>query len=122
MQKMISRLVGRDAQLARLEDVAERLRLRGPVVGQMQIREIVGEPGMGKTRLLTELSTLIHAQRQLILGGQATECTAERSHRSGCVAHGAHGAPDFEKRCRRESAEPSRRNEQRGRRERTAER
>jgi energy-coupling factor transporter ATP-binding protein EcfA2 len=70
---MISRLVGRNAELARLEDVAERLRLRDAVASQMQILEVIGEPGMGKTRLLTELSTLIHAQRQLILDGQATE-------------------------------------------------
>ncbi|MGH3798596.1 MAG: helix-turn-helix transcriptional regulator [Pseudonocardiaceae bacterium] len=70
---MISRLVGRDAELARLEQAVEWLSVGGRAVGRMRILEIVGEPGMGKTRLLTELSTRVRAQRQLVLGGQATE-------------------------------------------------
>jgi predicted ATPase len=73
LQGMIGRLVGRDAELARLEQVVERLSVRGPGADLMQTLEIVGEPGMGKTRLLTELSTRVRAQRQLVLGGQATE-------------------------------------------------
>ncbi|MFN2495987.1 MAG: AAA family ATPase, partial [Pseudonocardiaceae bacterium] len=70
---MISRLVGRDVELARLEQVVERLIVRGIAADLMRILEIVGEPGMGKTRLLTELSTRARAQHQLVLGGQATE-------------------------------------------------
>lgn len=73
MPEMIGRLVGRDAELARLEQVVGRLSVRSPAADLMRILEIVGEPGMGKTRLLTELSTQVCAQRQLVLGGQATE-------------------------------------------------
>lgn len=82
MQGMISRLVGRDTELARLQQIVEGLSVRNPAspaspaspaAGRMRILEIVGEPGMGKTRLLTELSTRVRAQRQLVLSGQATE-------------------------------------------------
>ncbi|MGH3822954.1 MAG: helix-turn-helix transcriptional regulator [Pseudonocardiaceae bacterium] len=70
---MVHRLVGRGAELARLEHVVGRLSTRDPAADLMRILEIVGEPGMGKTRLLTELSTRLYAERQLVLGGQATE-------------------------------------------------
>ncbi|MGQ0773675.1 MAG: helix-turn-helix transcriptional regulator [Pseudonocardiales bacterium] len=70
---MSGRLVGRDVELARLEDVVERLGVGGPAAGPMRILEVVGEPGMGKTCLLTELSTRARAQRRLVLGGQPTE-------------------------------------------------
>jgi ATP/maltotriose-dependent transcriptional regulator MalT len=70
---MIGRLVGRDAELARLEHLVGRLSAGDSAADLMRILEIVGEPGMGKTRLLTELSTRLYGQRPLVLGGQATE-------------------------------------------------
>jgi hypothetical protein len=70
---MASRLVGRDAELARLEHVVGRLSGQDPAADLMRILEIVGEPGMGKTRLLTELSTRLYTERQLVLRGQAAE-------------------------------------------------
>jgi predicted ATPase len=73
LQGMTSQLVGRVAELARLEHVVKRLGVRGSDAAPMRILEIVGEPGMGKTRLLTELSTRVRAQQWLVLNGQATE-------------------------------------------------
>ncbi|MGH3928910.1 MAG: ATP-binding protein [Pseudonocardiaceae bacterium] len=70
---MIGRLVGRDAELAKLEHLVDRLNVRTPATDLMGILEVVGEPGLGKTRLLAELSTRCRAHRQLVLGGQATE-------------------------------------------------
>ncbi|HEU0089950.1 MAG TPA: AAA family ATPase [Pseudonocardiaceae bacterium] len=66
-------LVGRDAELARLEHGLQQLSLQGPGGALMRVLEVVGEPGMGKTRLLAELSTRVRGQRPVVLGGQATE-------------------------------------------------
>src|SRR5437868_697565 len=71
-ETMVGRLVGREAELARLEHVVGLLSARS-AADVMRIVEIVGEPGMGKTRLLTELSKRLDVEKQLVLGGQAAE-------------------------------------------------
>jgi ATP/maltotriose-dependent transcriptional regulator MalT len=71
-ETMVGRLVGREAELARLEHVVGLLSARS-TADVMRIVEIVGEPGMGKTRLLTELSKRLDVEKQLVLGGQAAE-------------------------------------------------
>ncbi|MGH3914227.1 MAG: ATP-binding protein, partial [Pseudonocardiaceae bacterium] len=70
---MIGRLVGRQAELARLEHLVDQLDVQGQAADLMRILEVTGEPGMGKTRLLAELSTRARAHGQLVLGGQAAE-------------------------------------------------
>jgi DNA-binding CsgD family transcriptional regulator/tetratricopeptide (TPR) repeat protein len=71
-ETMVGRLVGREAELARLEHMIGLLSARS-AADVMRIIEIVGEPGMGKTRLLAELSKRLYVEKQLTLCGQAAE-------------------------------------------------
>jgi DNA-binding NarL/FixJ family response regulator/tetratricopeptide (TPR) repeat protein len=61
-------LVGRAAELASLDHVLAELDQ-----GLSAAVEIVGEPGIGKTRMLAELSVRADARRQLVLSGSASE-------------------------------------------------
>jgi DNA-binding CsgD family transcriptional regulator/tetratricopeptide (TPR) repeat protein len=65
-------LVGRAAELASLEHVLAEL-ARGPSAAV----EIVGEPGIGKTRMLVELSARADARRQRVLSGSASELESD---------------------------------------------
>src|SRR4051794_7967578 len=61
-------LAGRAAELGRLESALERLGVRtGAAVA------VSGEPGIGKSRLLAEVSTIASARGHLALDGRATE-------------------------------------------------
>jgi DNA-binding CsgD family transcriptional regulator len=62
------RLVGRRAELARLDAALAGLRAQGAGVV-----EIIGEPGIGKTRLLAEFSARAKRAGSLVLAGRATE-------------------------------------------------
>jgi DNA-binding CsgD family transcriptional regulator/tetratricopeptide (TPR) repeat protein len=66
------RLVGRAAELASLDHVLAELDR-----GLSAAVEIVGEPGIGKTRMLAELSARADARRQLVLSGSASELERE---------------------------------------------
>lgn len=73
ISRSTGRLVGRDAELAALDRALDRLRPHsGPSRG-FRLLEIVGEPGIGKSRLLAELRTRAAGRGHLALGGQATE-------------------------------------------------
>jgi predicted ATPase len=61
-------LIGRDAELARLQDA-----LDGLGSGPAPVFEVVGEPGIGKTRLIAELTARAHDRRHLVVSGQAAE-------------------------------------------------
>jgi len=61
-------LVGRDEEVASLERTLGSLESAGS-----QVLEIVGEPGIGKTRLLFELCRRAEEQRLLVLEGRASE-------------------------------------------------
>ncbi len=61
-------LVGRARELAELDQALERLAAREPWFVQ-----IVGEPGIGKTRLLAELCRRGDARGYLVLNGRAAE-------------------------------------------------
>jgi predicted ATPase len=64
---MAEPLVGRGAELAALDEALGEAR-RGFVA-----LELLGEPGMGKTRLLDELEQRADAQGRLVLAGSASE-------------------------------------------------
>ncbi len=61
-------LVGRAEELALLDDALATL-----VRGEWKAVELVGEPGIGKTRLLGELATRASDREQLVLSGAASE-------------------------------------------------
>jgi DNA-binding NarL/FixJ family response regulator len=61
-------LVGRADELGTLDDVLGELERGAP-----QAVEVVGEPGIGKTRLLRELARLAEARGYLVLAGSASE-------------------------------------------------
>jgi ATP/maltotriose-dependent transcriptional regulator MalT len=61
-------LVGRDGEMAMLDRALDELDL-----GSSAAVEVVGEPGIGKTRLLAELATRADARGQLVLAGSASE-------------------------------------------------
>lgn len=61
-------LVGRDEELASLERALGSLESAGSLVV-----EIVGEPGIGKTRLLSELCRRAEERRLLVLERRASE-------------------------------------------------
>ena len=65
-------LVGRTAELERLDRALAELRR-----GRAAALEIAGEPGMGKTRLLSELGARADARGHLVLAGSASELEAE---------------------------------------------
>jgi predicted ATPase len=62
------RLVGRADELGQIEDALDRLDL-----GRPTSLVLVGEPGIGKTRLLGEVARLADARGQLVLSGSASE-------------------------------------------------
>jgi DNA-binding NarL/FixJ family response regulator/tetratricopeptide (TPR) repeat protein len=62
------RLVGRSAELRTLDGL-----LDGAAAGRSGAVELVGEPGIGKTRLLTELGERADARGMLVLSGSASE-------------------------------------------------
>jgi ATP/maltotriose-dependent transcriptional regulator MalT len=63
-----SPLVGRAAELALLDDTLAEL-----AHGEWKAVELVGEPGIGKTRLLAELAHRAVDRDQLVLSGSASE-------------------------------------------------
>ena len=65
-------LVGRASELESLEQALQELN-RGPPVGI----EVVGEPGIGKTRLLSELAARAERRGHLVLWGSASELERE---------------------------------------------
>jgi DNA-binding CsgD family transcriptional regulator/tetratricopeptide (TPR) repeat protein len=65
-------LVGRAHELAALEQVLDELN-RGPPAAI----ELVGEPGIGKTRLLSELAARAELRGHLVLSGSASELERE---------------------------------------------
>src|SRR5512133_3228347 len=65
-------LVGRAQELAALEQRLDELNTEAP--GAI---ELVGEPGIGKTRLLTELAARAELRGHLVLSGSASELERE---------------------------------------------
>src|ERR1700759_3123419 len=61
-------LVGRTHELTEIEGALDRL-----AAGQPWLVQIVGEPGIGKSRLLTELCRRGEARGYLVLDGRAAE-------------------------------------------------
>ena len=61
-------LVGRTEELGSLDRLLARL-----AVGEPAAVEVAGEPGIGKTRLLSELAQRAEAQGHTVLGGSASE-------------------------------------------------
>ena len=61
-------LVGRAEELALLDGALAEL-----TRGEWKAVELVGEPGIGKTRLLSELATRAGRRDQLVLSGSASE-------------------------------------------------
>src|SRR5262249_60970519 len=61
-------LVGRAGELAELDRGLDRL-----VAGKPWFVQIVGEPGIGKSRLLQELTRRASARGYLVLAGRAAE-------------------------------------------------
>ena len=65
-------LVGRAAELSSFDRFIEELEEGRPVA-----IELVGEPGIGKTRLLSELAARADARGHLVLSGSASELEQE---------------------------------------------
>ena len=63
-----ARIVGRRVELATVDRAMARLE-----DGSAAMLYLVGEPGIGKTRLLAELQARAHGRRHLVLGGRAAE-------------------------------------------------
>jgi predicted ATPase len=61
-------LVGRAGELGQIDDALAELDQ-----GRPALIELVGEPGIGKTRLLAELATRADTRGQLVLSGSASE-------------------------------------------------
>jgi ATP/maltotriose-dependent transcriptional regulator MalT len=61
-------LIGRTAEIALLERALDALR-----AGRPGAVEVLGEPGMGKTRMLAELARRADARGHLVLAGSASE-------------------------------------------------
>ena len=68
MAQGAERLVGRTDELAQIEDGLGEL-----AEGRPAVIELVGEPGIGKTRLLAELARRADARGQIVLSGSASE-------------------------------------------------
>ena len=69
---MPERLVGRQAELAMFDHALSDLERGGSAT-----IEVVGEPGIGKTRLLSELARTADARGQLVLSGSASELESD---------------------------------------------
>ena len=72
MAQVVERLVGRKAELAMFEQALTDLERGGSAAV-----EVVGEPGIGKTRLLSELGRTADARGQLVLSGSASELESD---------------------------------------------
>jgi ATP/maltotriose-dependent transcriptional regulator MalT len=72
MAQPAEQLVGRAAELGSLEDT-----LNGLSRGRAVALALVGEPGIGKTRLLAELAARAETGRRLVLSGSASELERE---------------------------------------------
>ena len=72
MALVTEHLVGRAAELGTLEDAVEGLKRAGPAATLL-----VGDPGIGKTRLLAELAAHADARGRVVLGGSASELEAD---------------------------------------------
>ena len=68
MAALAEHLVGRTAELTALDQALDRLGRGRPAA-----LELVGEPGIGKTRLLGELAARADERGQLVLSGSASE-------------------------------------------------
>ena len=68
MASLAAHLVGRTAELGSLDHALSELDR-----GRSVALELVGEPGIGKTRLLAELAKRADARRHLVLSGSASE-------------------------------------------------
>ena len=68
MAKRADQLVGRTAELGVIDEVLAELQRRS--FGALELR---GEPGMGKTRLMSELADRADALGQIVLSGSAAE-------------------------------------------------
>jgi DNA-binding NarL/FixJ family response regulator len=72
MAQPAEQLVGRTAELGSLDHSLAKLER-----GESGALELVGEPGIGKTRLLAELGARADAHGQLVLSGSASELERE---------------------------------------------
>jgi len=85
-----SRIVGRPAAAAapfigREKEVAElQRRLHAALAGECQLAVIAGEPGIGKTRLVEELTTLARARKIRVLSGRFVEQDRAFAHQGFC--------------------------------------
>ncbi|WP_203801730.1 AAA family ATPase, partial [Actinoplanes couchii] len=79
-------LIGRTAEIARLAALLDTPEPAG------RYAVVHGEPGIGKSRLITEFARLAAARGQLVLTGRATEF--ERTVPYGIVLDAASAAPD----------------------------
>ena len=68
MAPLAERLVGRADELGALQRILDEL-----ARGRPGAIELAGEPGIGKTRLLTELTARAEARGHLVLAGAASE-------------------------------------------------
>ena len=76
-------LVGRADALDLLERLLDELDQGTPAA-----IELVGEPGIGKTRLLSELAARAELQGHLVLSGSASELERELPFRCSCIRPG----------------------------------
>src|SRR5215211_2516118 len=68
MSLLTDQFVGRAGELTSLDQALDQVDSGGAAA-----IEIVGEPGIGKTRLLAELAARAEARRHLVLAGSASE-------------------------------------------------
>lgn len=61
-------LIGRQAQVRLLDEALDRV-----ASGQFTVVEVCGEPGVGKTRMLSELATRAQRAGLLVCAGAGTE-------------------------------------------------
>src|SRR3954447_26632001 len=72
MALVTEHLVGRAAELRTLEGAVEGLKRDGPAATLL-----VGDPGIGKTRLLARLGAYADARGHIVLSGSASELEAD---------------------------------------------
>src|SRR3954454_3622936 len=72
MPLVTEHLVGRAAELGTLDGAVEALKREGPAATLL-----VGDPGIGKTRLLAELAAHADARGHIVLTGSASELEAD---------------------------------------------
>src|SRR3954471_11506429 len=72
MPLVTEHLVGRAAELGTLDGAVNGLKRDGPAA-----TVLVGEPGIGKTRLLAELAAHADARGNIVLSGSASELEAD---------------------------------------------